>query len=156
MLKPQNVKPLKKDLGLVDAFGVALNPMVESAWMFSRNGWIRINVWPVFVYFVLRCLHGVIVVVFCLVMFLFAFEASCLLVRCGLTLLRFILAQTDCQGFALELSAWKLQRDCSKIANGLLGDCLRIAFGLQTTCLCIARGLSWDCPETTLGLPRCW
>ena len=73
--------------------------------------------------------------------------------------LRFILAQTDCQGFALELSAWKLQRDlsdCPKIANGLLGDCLRIAFGLQTTCLCIARGLSWDCPETTLGLPRCW
>ena len=26
------------DLGLVDAFGVALNPMVESAWKFSRNG----------------------------------------------------------------------------------------------------------------------
>ena len=118
-----------------------------------------INVWAIFVYFVLRCLQGVIVVIFCLVMFLVAFEASCLLVMRGLTLLRFIVAQTDCQGFALELSAWKLQRDlsdCPEIANGLLGDCLRIAFGLQTTCLCIARSLFWDCSETTLGLPRCW
>ena len=79
---------------------------------------------------------------------LFAFEASCLLVMRGLTLLRFIVAQTDCQGFALELSAWKLRRDlsdCPEIANGLLGDYLRIAFRLQTTCFCIARGLSWDC-----------
>ena len=33
MLKPQNVKPLKKDLGLVDAFGVALNPKA------SLGGW---------------------------------------------------------------------------------------------------------------------
>ena len=30
------MKPLKKDLGLVDAFGVALNPMVESEGMFGR------------------------------------------------------------------------------------------------------------------------
>ena len=30
------MKPLKKDLGLVDAFGVALNPLVESEGMFGR------------------------------------------------------------------------------------------------------------------------
>ena len=37
----KNVKPLRKDLGLVDASGVALNPLA------SLRGWlVRVDGWP--------------------------------------------------------------------------------------------------------------
>ena len=90
---PGGYKPIK--IIQVDAFGVALNPMVESEWMFGRN---------VFLFHAIHMLHrsiykdmcfglcftsllnGVIIVILSCVMSLFTFKATCLLARCDLTL----------------------------------------------------------------------
>ena len=93
----------------------------------------------------MRCalfVHGGIVVGFCCATSLFTFEATYLLARCRLTLLRFIFAQRDCHWIPMGL--W---RDCQKLALGMRSDWwpwLICTEGLPLDYLGAAEGLSTD------------